>query len=267
VAVDELPLPVAAGEWLVVADGAALIGVRRLEPSCLGHEAPARLERSPHGELWLTSYNYHGPAKRFWDYASLRGAFWRGNLRAGYIVEAAERSAYASAEAFLAHLQGARAGDTVGESDDSPLVRTVTYESGGDALELRYDLWHSRPAGRRVNGMEYVAPALDSPVAVQGDGGVLRAGGATLETAPQMCWLIAPPGGAGARAWIAVNPEDRPTALRLETPLGTVTAERFGAGRLAWQAAPDGSSRLVVDTLAPPGGLRVPAGVAVETAD
>ena len=49
------------------------------------------LEQGPEGELWLTIYNYRGPAKRFWDYASLRGAFWRGNLRAGYVVEVAER--------------------------------------------------------------------------------------------------------------------------------------------------------------------------------
>ena len=87
----DLPLDVAPGEWLVVADGAVYAGVRPLQPGCLGREAPIVLEQGPEGELWLTIYNYRGPAKRFWDYASLRGAFWRGNLRAGYVIEVAER--------------------------------------------------------------------------------------------------------------------------------------------------------------------------------
>src|SRR5262249_38302025 len=129
-------LPVAAGEtgWLVVADGAVYVGVRPLEPSRLGREAPVLLERGPDGELWLTAYNYRGPAKRFWDYASLRGAFWRGNLRAGYVLEAALRHEYPSAAAFLAHLRTTAVEDTTAATSASPVVRTVTYRSGGETL-------------------------------------------------------------------------------------------------------------------------------------
>jgi hypothetical protein len=83
-----LPRSLAAGQWLIVEDGAVYIAIWALEPSCLGREAPIRLERGPLGELWLTIYNYRGPAKQFWEYGSLSGAYWRGNARAGFIIEA-----------------------------------------------------------------------------------------------------------------------------------------------------------------------------------
>ncbi|HLH73710.1 MAG TPA: hypothetical protein VKX96_10540, partial [Chloroflexota bacterium] len=115
VEVATLPQSLEAGDWLVVADGMVYVGVRPLEPSCLGKDAPIVLERSPQGELWLTIYNYRGAAKRFWDYASLHGAFWRGNLKAGFVVEVAERSAYLSAGAFLAYLGQSIIEDVVDE--------------------------------------------------------------------------------------------------------------------------------------------------------
>jgi hypothetical protein len=74
-------------------------------------------------------------------------------------------------------------------------------------------------------------------------------------------WLIAQELDPAARAWIAVNPQDSPTALRLETPLGTVTAARWGAGRIEWRAPEGGAQTLVLDTLEEPSDLRAPAGV------
>jgi hypothetical protein len=142
-------------------------------------------------------------------------------------------------------------------------VRTVTYRSGGDELRLRYDLWHTRPLDRRLNGLPYHPPALESPPAAQGSVGELRAGGATLRTAAQPCWLLAQELDPAARAWVAVNPQDRPTPLRLETPLGTVTAARWGVGRVEWRAPEGGAQTLVLDTLVEPAGLRVPEGVRV----
>jgi hypothetical protein len=256
---DDLPAPLRVGDWVIVADGAVYVGLRPLEPSRLGREAPIQLERGPQGELWLTISNYRGAPKRFWDYASLRGAFWRGNLRAGYIVEVAERAAFPSAADFLAHLGRSVVEDAV----DEARIRTVTYRSDGDELQLRYDLGRTEPLERRRNGRLDHPPALSSPLAVQGSGGTLTVESATLWTEPQPMWLIAQELDPARRAWIAVNPEDRPTSLRLETPGGVVTAHRFGLGRLEWRMPEGGEPELVIDALDDPVGLDAPAGVVV----
>jgi hypothetical protein len=262
----DLPRAVRLGEWLVVADGDALVGVRPLEPSRLGREAPLLLERGPRGELWLTIFNYLGPAKRFWEYASLRGAFWRGNLRAGFVFEVAPREAYRSAAAYFDHLRRATIRDEVEATPASPAMRTVTFTSGGETLQLRYDLWRTEPGERRLDGAPYTPPALASPLAVQGSAGRLTLGPAALETGPQPVWLIVQVADPTARAWIAVNPTDRPTPLKLETPAGVVTAERWGLGRLEWRAPEGGGQELVVDAPRLPDGLRVPPGLPVRRA-
>jgi hypothetical protein len=256
---NDVPTPVRLGEWVVVADGDVYVGLHPLEPSRLGAAVAMRLERGPQGELWLTIPNYEGAPKRFWDYASLRGAFWRGNLRAGYIVEVAERTAFPSAAAFLDHLRLAAIEDSV----DAARVRSVHYRSAGDDLGLRYDLEHTAPLQRSINGQVYQPPALASPLAAQGSDGVLVAGSATLTSEPQPMWLIAQELDPGQRAWIAVNPEDRPTWLRLDTPAGVVTVERLGLGRLEWRLLPTGASELIVEAVVEPAGLATPAGVAV----
>lgn len=259
----DLPRALRLGEWVVVADGDVYAGARPLDPSRLGREAPLLLERGPEGELWLTVYNYRGPAKRFWDYASLGGAFWRGNLRAGYVVELHGRDAYAAAPALFDRLRRATIRDTVEATPASPAIRTVTFTSGGETLQLQYDLWKTEPGERRQNGAVYTPPALTSPLAAQGSDGRLGVGEATLDTAPQPVWLIAQDTDPATRAWIAVNPEDRPTPLRLETPAGAVTAERWGLGRLELRSFLGGAPVLAVDALTLPEGLRVPAGVTV----
>ena len=248
-----------ANDWLIVADGGVYIGVRPLAQSCLGREAPIQLAWGPLGELWLVIYNYRGGAIRFWDYASLGGAFWRGNLRAGFVVEVAERSEYASATDFLKHLQAA----TVEDEVDEQHVRTVSYDSGGEKLAIRYDLWHTEPVARLLNDQPYTSPNLHSPLAVQGASGRLTVGNATLITNPQQVWLIAQELDPASRTWIAVNPTDDPTPLRLETPCGLITAAAWGMGRLEWQAPADGEQRLIIEGLTAPDGLTHPDGLRV----
>jgi len=261
----DLPVAVTETDWLVVADGAVYVGVRPLAPSRLGHEAPILLEQGPYGELWLTVYNYRGAAKRFWDYASLKGAFWQGNLRAGYILEVADREDYPSAAAFLAHLQRATIEDATAATSTSPVERTVRYHSSNHSLELRYDLWQTRPAGRRFDGVEYVPAPLESPLAVQRDSGTLQAGSATLRTAAgAMVWLIAQELDPSVRSWTAVNPGVQSTSLELETPLGAVRATQWGAGRVEWRTTGGDTSAVLVDCIDAPAGLEVPDGVGVE---
>jgi hypothetical protein len=236
----ELPRELPPGAWVAVGDGAVWVGVRVLAPSQLGRRAPTQLERGPEGELWLTAYNYRGPAKRFWEYASLGGAFWRGNLRAGFVIEVADRDAFPSAAAFVAHLAASEVEDSV----DAEHVRRVTYRSGGAELAIAYDLWRTEPRGRWLNGRPYQPPSLDSPVAVQGDGGRLRLGDAVVTTEPTPIWLTSAGDG-----YAVVNPLDRPTPLRLETGRGRLDVERFGVGRLEWHGGD-----AVVDALDASGG-------------
>jgi hypothetical protein len=240
----DLPREVPAGEWVVVTDGAVHVGVRPLEPSNLGRAVPTVLERGPDGELWLTITNYRGAPKRFWDYASLRGAFWRGNLRAGYVLEVIDRADTPDAAAFLDHLRRAVVEDEV----DDHHLRRVHFHRDGPDVELRYDLWRTEPAGRSIDGRPYEPPMLASPVAVQGDGGTLTLDAATATTAAQPLWLAR----IGTDGWAIVNPVDRPTPLSLELPGVRLSAESWGAGRIEWR---DG--RVSLDCLREPVGLRV----------
>lgn len=143
----------------------------------------------------------------------------------------------------------------------------MTYRSGDDELQLRYDLWHTEPLDRRINGQVYQAPALASPLAVQGSSGVLTLAGATLRTEARPVWLIAQTLDPAERVWVAVNPEASPTWLRLETPGGVVSIERFGLGRLAWRQPASGPAEIVIETLDELVGLTAPAGVTVHRRD
>ena len=249
-----------AEDWIIVEDGAVYVAIRPLEPTCLSRETPIHFERGPLGELFLSIYNYRGVEKRFWDYASLGGAYWGGNLRAGFIIEVAERIEYVSAADFLHHLRQTLIEDV----EDGEHIRTVTYQSGDDELALSYDLWNTEPKERRINDVVFQAPNLASPLAVQGDSGALSVGNAILTTNPQPVWLIAQEIDSVQSIWIAVNPEDRPTPLRLETPGGIITAAEWGMGRLEWHASVEGEETLIVDTRVALVDLQVPEGVTVK---
>jgi hypothetical protein len=255
---DEKPYPLELDNWLIVEDGVVYIGIRPLEPSSLSRDAPIQLERGPMGELWLVIYNYRGVPKRLWDYASLGGAYWRGNLKAGFVLEVAHRNEYASAVEFYNHLKHIIVEDTTNE-----FIRTVVYKSGCDELVLSYDLWNTDLKERRLNGIVYNPPNLASPLGVQGDSGELRVGNARLVTKPQQVWLIAQELDPVQQTWIAVNPEDHNTPFRLETPRGVITGEEWGMGRLEWCVPVKGNETLIVHTLRQPIGLQVPEGISV----
>lgn len=259
VSLAQLPHALQPGDWLIVEDGAVYVGVRPLEASNLGSGAGMQLERGPLGELWLSISNYRGTAKRFWEYASLGGAFWHGNIKAGFIVEVAGRREYPSAQEFLGYLLGARVSDTT----SSRLIRSVAYQNGSDALRLDYDLLNTRPAGRWIHGERYQPGGLQSPLAVQGDSGVLQAGSARLITRPQPAWLVAQEQIPECRLWVAVNPVDSPTFVRLETPGGVLSAEAWRAGRIEWHYSGSGVSTITFDGVAAPAGLKTPAGAQV----
>jgi len=120
----------ADGGRFVVADGDAYIGIVPLTPHDLGHSEPIMLWEDA-DETVLSVVNYEGPAKVFWEYRSLAGPFWKGNVRNGFALWIAVRSEFASAEAFRDALTDVSLTDEV---DDTR--RRIAF---GD-VELAYDL-------------------------------------------------------------------------------------------------------------------------------
>jgi len=255
----DVPFELTWNDWLIVEDGAVYVGVKPLEPTCLGPGFGVKIERGPLGEVWLSIYNYHGNPKRFWEYASLGGAFWKGNIKAGFIIEVAERIEYLTAALFLEHLQNGKISDNVNDHS----IRSVSYESGGDHVRLDYDLWHTQPTGRWLNGYRFKAVGLRSPLAIQGDHGTLVAGNAKLETNNQPMWLVAEELLPEQRAWIATNPQDIPTKLHFETPCGVISADEWRLGRITWLAPEGGRQAIQIEGVELPKGLIVPEEIEV----
>jgi hypothetical protein len=250
---DNLPATLKPGDWLTVTDGAVLVGVNVLTPSQLGAETPVRIEWGPIGELWLVIYNYLGPPKRFWEYASLKGPFWKSNLRAGFIMEVADRESFPEAASFVRHLMSAKITDSVDEHH----FRTVSYQSGEEDLTLQLDLSRNMSVGRACKGMPIIPPMLSSPVAVQGDSGDLRLGKAHLQGRPHPCWMVSSSEFSDTPQWMACNPSGDAGPFRFETPAGTVEAETWPPGCVGIRMDPDGRARLDVDCLTPPKNLKL----------
>jgi len=128
-----------SGEAIVVADGDVYIGIVPLEPARLGHGPPVVVWRDG-AELVISIVNYEGPAKTFWEYRSLAGPFFKGNVRNGFTLWVAPRSEFASLEAFRLALASV---PLVDESAGS--VRRVEFGEGSDLVALEYDLMRLRP--------------------------------------------------------------------------------------------------------------------------
>jgi hypothetical protein len=219
---------VATGEAVVIADGRVCVALIPLEPTSMGQEAPIVLERRS-GELVLSIPNYLGPAKNFWEYRTLSGPFYRGNVRSGLVVEVASKSEFRNAAEFRAYVSRARVTDVV--SGDG--VRDVSYASDGGSLGLRYSLRDLHVLERRIEGRQYGPPMLEAPCVRQGRGPI-AVGGATLTAGGAPAWLLA---DAGRRVWVAANPSDELTPVRLETPEGALETDAFGFGRIVWRGA------------------------------
>lgn len=225
-------------DTVFIADGDLYIALRPLEPSNLGDDAPILLaERN--GELVLSIYNYYqGEPKRFWEYASLSGPFYRQNIRAGFILEVGERAEYGNFAAFRQHMMRSVIDDRLVGT-----VRTVRYASGADLLELSVDLHANRLLERRINGIVYQPPMLASPVAVQSMSGALEVGSARLTCGAIPAWMVADEEGSG---WAAANPSNEETHWQFTTPVAMVESAAFGFGRIAVY----GDEHPVIDVLA-----------------
>jgi hypothetical protein len=244
--VSSLPQAVEPLEPVVVADGGVYVGLIPLAPTNMGQEAPIVLDQRG-GELALSIHNYSGPSKNFWEYRTLSGPFFKGNVRNGLVMEVASRDDYPSAAAFHEHLAGASLSDSV--SGDG--VREIEYASGGQALALRYDLRDLRVVERRINGEVYVPPMLEAPGIVQGRAEHLTVGGATLQTGGTPAWLLA---DETRRVWVSAVTADRPGPLRLEVPAGALEADGFALGKVVWRET---EGRVEVEAAPLPVGFRL----------
>jgi hypothetical protein len=117
-----------------IACGEVYIGIRPLEPARLGHEPPL-VVRQDGQETIISIYNYRGPPKQFWEYRSLSGPFFKGNVRNGFALRMAARNEHASLGAFLESLTAAPLTDALDGS-----ARRIAFGTGPDAVVLEYDL-------------------------------------------------------------------------------------------------------------------------------
>ncbi len=234
--VEQLPRELKPLDALQLADGDTFVALRPLAPSNLGRVAPIVVQERD-GELVLSIYNYfQGEEKRFWEYAPL-GPFYKGNIRAGFVIEVGDRAQFGDFAAFREHIVRGHIADRMERN-----VRTVSYASGSDLLEIDVDLYANCMVERRVNGAIYQAAMLSSSTAVQSTTGELQVGGASLSTSPTPAWLLA---DDDHDCWVAVKASDEPGPWRFETPGGSVTCAAFGFGKVVWR----GRERVTIEVL------------------
>jgi hypothetical protein len=118
------------GGAVVIEDGEVYIGIVPLTPDSLGHSADVTAWRDG-PEHVVSIVNYEGPPKVFWEYRTLSGPFWKGNLRNGFALWVEPRRNFSSAGEFRAALAA------TGISDKTEgAIRTIHF---GD-VTLAYDL-------------------------------------------------------------------------------------------------------------------------------
>ena len=131
-------LPLASGVPVVIADGDVYIGIVPLDPTRLG-QAPTVVLWRDGDESVISIVNYEGPPKQFWEYRSLAGPFWKGNVRNGFALCIADRAEYATSEAFAAALAGTPLSDVT-----TGTTRTISFGAGEVAATVTYDLREMR---------------------------------------------------------------------------------------------------------------------------
>jgi hypothetical protein len=216
----------------VIAEDSVYVALISLEPTDMGCGAPIEVNVSGH-VLSLDIYNYRGPEKSFWEYQSLSGAFYKGNVRNAFVLEVAGRGDFADLAAFRRHIAGARVTDSVDEDH----VREIAYASGGGSTAMRYSLWDMRLIERRFDGVPYAAPmgragAIDGKGAqwVQSRDTLTEVSGAKVMAGRAPKWLYA---NAEQGRYVLVNPSDERVPVTFETMSGsTLECEEFGFGRI-----------------------------------
>lgn len=114
--------------------GDVFIGIVPLEPTAMGEGSGVRAWRDS-DDLVVSVVNYEGPPKVFWEYRTLSGPFWKGNVRNGFALWIAPRTDYPGLEAFRKSLT-----DTPLTDETEGTLRRITFGEGAASVELVYDL-------------------------------------------------------------------------------------------------------------------------------
>jgi hypothetical protein len=133
------PLTVPPGASVGIADGEVYVGLRALEPTQLGHETPIILWRDGQ-ETVLSIYNYRGPAKVFWEYRTLAGPFFKGNVCNGFVLRVARRQEFISLADFVIAFERTPLSDEVIGGR-----RRVAFGEEATPVTLEYDLRDMQP--------------------------------------------------------------------------------------------------------------------------
>ena len=118
------------GGPVVISDGDVHIGIVPLASDNLGHTPPVTAWRDG-DETVISITNYEGPAKVFWEYRSLGGPFWKGNVRNGFALWIAPRGDFGSAADFRAALAATPLTD-----ETTSFKRRISFAD----VTLEYDL-------------------------------------------------------------------------------------------------------------------------------
>lgn len=231
--VESLPADVPDGAVVVVVSGEAMVAVRPLTRTDLGHGAPVRLTTRD-DSLLLEIYNYLGPEKTFSE-TERHSRFYRGQIQCGFYAEVAPRSEYGDGKAFGAVV-------AQGEwRDDAPPAFTsyrcegqrpwlVEYARDGKRLGIEINLQEWTLTRRWTHDGELGWPQLEAPMARQNASGKVKVDDAALYCGKAPAWLFASP---DHKVWVAgYHGEAAP--LRLELPCGTVEVEAMGTGTVVW---------------------------------
>src|SRR6266508_5399428 len=124
---------------IVISDGDVHIGIIPLEPTRLGHGPDVIVWRDGQ-EVVISILNYQGPPKVFWEYRSLAGPFFKGNVCNGFVLWVARCAEFGSAREFTESLRSLSLKD---ELDGD--CRHIEWGDGPGAVVLDYDLKALRP--------------------------------------------------------------------------------------------------------------------------
>ena len=121
-------------ETITISNGDVHIAIVPLAPSMLGHGPPV-VAWTDGDELVVSIINYEGPPKVFWEYRSLAGPFFKGNVKNGFALWVAPRGDFGTPDAFRAALRAIPLSDKMTGS-----VRRIEWGGGSERLTLEYDL-------------------------------------------------------------------------------------------------------------------------------
>lgn len=215
------------GEAVCVAAGGVYVAMIPLDPTDMGATLdPIRL-RVEGERLSLDIYNYRAPAKWWWEYRSLSGPFYKGNVRNAVIIEVAERASFADIDAFTAHIAGAMIADSVG--DDR--VREIAYASAAGSVILRYSLMDMTPVvgAQEASRAQFGAADGSGPQGRLSRESLIQLGRAKLLAGTEPKWLVA---NDERKHYAVIRPTAEGMPLWFETSETVVECESVALARM-----------------------------------